>query len=69
MILAQWSDPDLGNANDDYVGCDTTLSLGFVYNGDNNDESGYGAAPPAMGYDFFQGPSNSLRSSTISYNC
>lgn len=56
MVLAQWSDPDLGNAADDYVGCDTLLSLGFVYNGDNNDETGYGTPPPAAGYDFFQGP-------------
>ncbi len=53
-----WSDPDLGNASDDYVGSDTTLGLGFVYNGDNDDEGsdGYGTAPPALGYDFFQGP-------------
>ena len=54
MVLAQWSNPDLGNAADDYVGCDTLLSLGFVYNGDNNDETGYGTPPPAAGYDFFQ---------------
>ncbi len=53
-----WSDPDLGNASDDYVGSDSTLGLGFVYNGDDFDEGsdGYGNAPPALGYDFFQGP-------------
>ena len=53
-----FSDPDLGNFDDDYVGSDTTLGLGFVYNADNDDEGGegYGAAPPAAGYDFFQGP-------------
>lgn len=53
-----WSDPDLGNATDDYVGSDTTLGLGYVYNGDNDDEGsdGYGSPPPATGYDFFQGP-------------
>lgn len=56
MVVSYWSDPDLGYANDDYVGCDTLLSLGYVYNGDNNDEGMYGAAPPAAGYDFFQGP-------------
>ncbi|GIV57429.1 MAG: hypothetical protein KatS3mg042_0342 [Rhodothermaceae bacterium] len=49
-------DPDLGNFDDDYVGSDTTLGLGFVYNADNDDEGGYGANPPALGYDFFQGP-------------
>ncbi|MBO6575404.1 MAG: T9SS type A sorting domain-containing protein [Rhodothermales bacterium] len=53
-----FSDPDLGNFDDDYVGCDTTLGMGFVYNADNDDEGGegYGDAPPAAGYDFFQGP-------------
>ena len=57
-FLGVWSDPDLGNAGDDYVGSDTTLGLGYVYNGDNFDDTsnGYGAAPPALGYDFFQGP-------------
>jgi hypothetical protein len=30
-------------------------SLGYVYNSSNND-GGYGSAPPALGYDFFQGP-------------
>jgi hypothetical protein len=53
-----FSDPDLGNFDDDYVGSDTTLGLGYVYNADNDDEGGegYGEAPPAAGYDFFQGP-------------
>jgi len=41
-------DPDLGDATDDYIGCDTSLKLGFCYNGDNNDPI-YGAAPPASG--------------------
>lgn len=50
-----WSDPDLGGANDDLVGCDTTLSLGYCYNATNNDNQ-YGSAPPAVGFDFFQGP-------------
>ncbi|TAL63776.1 MAG: hypothetical protein EPN88_11895, partial [Bacteroidetes bacterium] len=56
MVLSYWSDPDLGYANDDYAGCDTTLSLGYVYNGDNKDEGFYETPPPASGYDFFQGP-------------
>ncbi|HEX7070254.1 MAG TPA: hypothetical protein VF190_05595, partial [Rhodothermales bacterium] len=55
--LGIWSDPDLGNFGDDFVGSDTTLGLGIVYNGDPLDEGagGYGN-PPAAGYDFFQGP-------------
>lgn len=56
--LAQWADPDLGNASDDYVGCDVLRGLGICYNGDDNDEgsSGYGINPPAIGVDFFRGP-------------
>jgi hypothetical protein len=53
--LALWQDPDLGNAGDDLVGCDTTLGLGFCYNATNSDQN-YGTAPPATGMDFFQGP-------------
>ncbi|MFA4924300.1 MAG: T9SS type A sorting domain-containing protein, partial [Ignavibacteriaceae bacterium] len=56
MNLAYWSDPDLGNASDDYVGCDTLLNLGYCYNGDNNDEGYYGSNPPAVGYVLLQGP-------------
>jgi len=52
--FALWSDPDLGDAGDDFVGIDTTLSLGFVYNGLAKD--GVYGIPPAAGYDFFQGP-------------
>jgi hypothetical protein len=55
MTLGYWSDTDLGDANDDYTGCDTVLSLGYTYNGTNHDAV-YGDAPPADGYDFFQGP-------------
>ena len=35
--------------------------LGFCYNGDAEDEGaqGYGFNPPAIGVDFFQGPSRS----------
>ncbi|HPI11391.1 MAG TPA: hypothetical protein PLK63_10155 [Catalimonadaceae bacterium] len=56
--LAQWVDPDLGNAGDDYVGCDVMRGLGICYNGDENDEgaTGYGENPPAVGVDFFRGP-------------
>jgi hypothetical protein len=55
MYLVQWSDPDLGDGGDDYVGCDTTRSLGFVYNGRSSDAM-YGTAIPSAGFDFFQGP-------------
>ncbi len=56
MYVCQWSDPDLGNAADDLVGCDTSLSLGYVYNGGNTDATYTPLPPPAAGFDFFQGP-------------
>ena len=56
--FGQWVDPDLGNFQDDYVGCDVTRGLGYCYNGDADDETvdGYGLNPPCIGVDFFQGP-------------
>ena len=50
-----WSDVDLGDATDDYTGCDTVLSVGYYYNGRATDRD-YGITPPAVGYDFLQGP-------------
>jgi hypothetical protein len=50
-----WMDPDIGDGNDDLVGCDPGLGLGYCYNGTNEDQD-YGSAPPASGMDFFQGP-------------
>ena len=52
--LSFWADIDLGAAADDLVGADTVLSLGYNYN--DGADNIYGAAPPAIGYDFFQGP-------------
>lgn len=59
--FSQYLDTDLGNANDDYVGCDVSRGLGYCYNGDALDETasgnqGYGENPPAIGCDFFEGP-------------
>ncbi len=54
-FFSLWADPDLGGSGDDFVGCDTTLGLGYCYNATNTDAQ-YGATPPAIGFDFFQGP-------------
>jgi len=58
MYVAQWADPDLGDAGDDATGCDTTLSLGYVYNGQAIDANfaNLGVPPPSAGFDFLQGP-------------
>jgi hypothetical protein len=55
MYFAQFSDPDLGNAGDDYVGCDTTRDLGYVYNSKSPDY-GFGTSIPAAGFVLLQGP-------------
>jgi hypothetical protein len=52
---ALWDDPDVGDATDDLVGCDTTLNMGYCYNGDSADDV-YGYQPPALGFDLLQGP-------------
>ncbi len=58
--FSPWTDVDLGFSRDDFVGCDVGRGLGYGYNGKNIDGSGepesYGANPPAVGVDFFQGP-------------
>ncbi len=67
MYFAQWSDPDLGSYGDDLCGVDmnlfppvtgSPLSLGYVYNGNAIDAEfkKFGLQPPAVGYDFLQGP-------------
>jgi hypothetical protein len=60
-FFSQYVDADLGFSGDDYVGCDVSRGLGYCYNGDAFDQTeqgqiGYGADPPAIGVDFFEGP-------------
>ncbi|MEX1001510.1 MAG: T9SS type A sorting domain-containing protein [Crocinitomicaceae bacterium] len=59
--FGQWVDSDIGFAANDYVGCDVNRGLGFGYNGQSSDQgqggqTPYGASPPAIGVDFFEGP-------------
>ena len=51
-------DTDLGDFDDDYVGSDSTLGMGYTYNADNEDGGGegYGTPPPALGLFFMEGP-------------
>lgn len=53
-----WVDSDLGNAVDDFVGCDVGRNAAFTYNGDADDESGsgYGLNPPIMNVKVLHGP-------------
>lgn len=56
MYVSMWSDVDLGGAGDDFVGVDTVLSLQYSYNASPNDQTYSPLPPPAVGFDFFQGP-------------
>ena len=55
--MGLWSDPDLGYAGDDLVGCDVDLGMGYVWNdGGDSTYDNLDIGTPAAGYDFFQGP-------------
>ena len=67
MYFAMWVDPDLGCAEDDFIGCDTTRSLMYVYNQDAFDgitgcecagTNTYCDKIPMIGVDYFRGPNN-----------
>lgn len=64
--VATWTDADLGYYKDDFIGCDTTRSLGILYNGKSFDGQGeinsYGSSIPMVGVDFFQGPKKTIKS-------
>jgi hypothetical protein len=51
LYLGHWSDMDLGNYADDFIGSDPARAMFYTYNADNDDEataSGYGTSPPAQ---------------------
>lgn len=56
MYVSMWSDPDIGDAGDDFVGCDTLLNLGFAYNASNIDAGYQPLPPPAVGFKLIRGP-------------
>ncbi len=76
--FGKFCDFDLGNANDDYVGCDLSTNtnaskrnLFFVYNSTDNDgdgsSRGYGLAPPAFGISFLN-PGKASNGTTLEMN-
>jgi hypothetical protein len=58
VYIGIFTDIDLGNYLDDYVGCDTTLDIAFGLNGDNDDDGnmGYGLNPPMINLALLKGP-------------
>ncbi len=59
LYVGLWTDADLGDHADDFMGCDVKRGLGYIYNGDDMDGDGngktYGLTPPAIGIDFIRG--------------
>ena len=56
-----FADFDIGNSDDDYMGCDVQRSTMFAFNGDSLDANngvylGYGIHPPALGLTLLKGP-------------
>ncbi len=58
LYFAQWSDTDIGSFSNDFAGVDTSLSLAYGYNAEEEDPryQAFELPPPAVGYDFLQGP-------------
>jgi hypothetical protein len=69
-FFAMWVDADLGCYTDDYIGCDTSRSLMYVYNEDALDGTNgcdclqgvptYCREVPMLGIDYFRGPRKPL---------
>jgi|GEM_PF-367413 hypothetical protein len=59
--ISLWEDADLGNYQDDYVGCDVMNDFGYIYNADNYDEdfstnTGYHSNLPVFACNILSGP-------------
>jgi hypothetical protein len=63
FVYGMYADTDLGEAFDDYIGSDSTRSMYYTYNGDNNDAD-YGIDPPAFGIVGLEAPFSSV----VQYN-
>ncbi len=62
--IGAWADVDNGDANDDLIGYDTELGMSYCYGGKPVDAT-YGSRPPALGWDYFQGPIIDAPGSTV----
>lgn len=71
VIIGLWADPDLGNYDDDAIGCDTLLKSSFCYNSDDDDSTfwgrNYGTNPPAFFTTLLQGVQSVSQQSDTAY--
>ncbi|MCD6374092.1 MAG: T9SS type A sorting domain-containing protein [Caldisericaceae bacterium] len=71
MYFQLFADPDVGDYSDDLVGCDSTLSLAFAYNGRAYDAEAQEAGvsiPPVISLALLQGPLVESPGSTGRFN-
>lgn len=54
FFISLWLDPDLGDLDDDLIGCDTLNDIFYCYN--SGSDVVYGSSPPAFGAKLIQGP-------------
>jgi hypothetical protein len=66
MYLGVWSDVEIGDADNDYIGYDSTMNMGYGYNGFPID--GVYDNPPAVGIVLLQGPIVPSAGSRAQYN-
>ncbi len=64
-IISNWVNGDLGNYQDDYIGCDVMNNYGYIFNGDNYDEdysgmTGYHSNLPVFSCNILSGPDADL---------
>lgn len=55
-FVGLYSDLSIGNPGDDYIGTMPDRKLVIAYNGDENDEGGFGTAIPALGIKLLRAP-------------
>jgi hypothetical protein len=72
-FVSAWMDADLGNYQDDYVGCDVMNNFGYIYNGDNYDQDvggniGYHDQLPAFACNVLNGPLANINDSKDNNN-
>ena len=73
FYMGLFVDPDLGNPQDDFVGCDTLTNTGYAYNGDSFDDDhsgrpGYGQNSPIISTTFLNKKMNSFSLSSYAPN-
>ncbi len=72
--IGLWMDSDLGNYQDDYIGCDVMNDFGYTYNGDNYDDDalfpGYHTNLPVFACNILGGPlADAVDSIDNNHNC